>query len=429
MTSASFHFIVNNFYTQFHNRVLTQVNASLFKGALHIEIKETEVVFKMVRDGIEHALSIPTPYERNGVSLIVSNGVERAIGKYFWKVQGKMLSYTDVMHEILFGYPVHILPAHMCKATTTTMQQIKYAFEKGSVSVSLYNIQKKIDHIVHGLPLHETDFNSFIMNKRITIFDPAFDATTNPEAKHAYQVAKNLEYFGNGWSSLGLSDGSLADKNYMLEFDLRKLTPFGVKFHNPQRNLYSTLGMRGDEEPLVHSEVTAELAKQGLTRKGWNLFTLFIDIPDVWEDQLMVDISHTDKFIEYEKRCICFGEVLVTEGKDINTGDIIYVNADKNPQIFDVQCDSATVLSIEDDSSNVGGVLFPTKIVKIAYRRYLKDGTKLTNLAANKGVIRMRDLGYAINPLTGEHQKVDVIVSSKAVLKRKNYTQVLEALL
>ena len=41
----------------------------------------------------------------------------------------------------------------------------------------------------------------------------------------------------------------------------------------------------------------------------------------------------------------------------------------------------------------------------------------------------MTDLGYAIDPSTGKERKIDVIVSGKAVLKRQNYTQVIEAIL
>ena len=429
MTSTKLDVLVRNFISQFTSRILTKANASLFKASLYTERTDTQVIFKMNRNDVEHILSFPIPYTKNGVSLVMLNGVERAEGMYFWKAQNQMLSYLDVVYEIIFGYPVHMLPSYLYKNNITAIQQIRYAFENNTASVILHNIQKRLDFIVHGLPLHETDYNSFIMNKRITILDPEFDSISNPEEKHAYQVTKNKEYYQYGWTSLGLSDGCLADKNYILNYDLRKLTPFGVKYHNPQRNLYSTLGMRGDEYPLVQSETSAKLAETGLARKGWNLFTVFVDIPDVWEDQLMVDISHQDKYIEYEKRCICYGEVIVEVGQAINTGDALCVNKNEKVKLFKVQCDSAEVVSISDDTSNVGGLLFPTKVVLIKYRRYLKDGTKLTNMAANKGVIRLRDLGYAINPVTGKKQKIDIIVSSKAVMKRKNYTQVLEALL
>lgn len=418
-----------NFESQFKSRILTRANAQTFSASLTTKQSDTEIVFVMTRDNIQHSLSIPKPFIRNNVVLISINGIERAVGKYYWKVQERILNYADIMYEILFGYPVHMLPEYMVKSNSSTMQQLRYAYENNKVAITIRSIQKRISYIVNNLPIHETDFNSFIMNHRITIFDPQFDVLTNPEEQHTYQVEKNKLYFDRGWSSLGLSDGCLAGKNYILDYDLRSLSPFGNNFHNPQRNLYSTLGMQGDEEPLVHSERTFELLQQGLTRKGWNLFTIFVDIPDVWEDQLMVDISHANKFVEYTKRYTCFGDIVVSVGDKINTDDVLYINKTGEIKTFDIQCDYAEVTSIEESEDNIGGLLFPTNIVTIMYRRNLKDGTKLTNLAANKGVIRMRDLGYAINPVTGEKQKIDVIVSAKAVLKRKNYTQILEALL
>lgn len=421
--------IVLGFVSQFNSRVLTRANAQTFSASLTVDDSGPELNFVMKRDDAQHVLSIPKPFVTNAVKLISVNGIERAVGKYFWKMHERLLEYEDIMYEILFGYPAHMLPEYMVKSNSSTMQQLRYAFENNKLSITVRNIQKKINYIVNNLPIHETDLNSYIMNRRITIFDPDFDVLTNPEDQHSYQVAKNRLYFDRGWTSLGLSDGCLAGKNYMLEYDLRKLSPFGSNYHNPQRNLYSTLGMRGDEEPLVHSTTTFDLASKGLTRRGWNLFTIFVDIPDVWEDQLMVDVSHTSKFIEYTKRYICFGELLVSEGDELATDDRLYINKAGEIKFFDIQCDSAFVTSIEEKEENIGGALFSSYVVMIAYRRYLKDGTKLTNLAANKGVIRMRDLGYAINPATGQKQKIDVIVSAKAVLKRKNYTQVLEALL
>ncbi len=429
MLNDKFKSIVYNFTQQFGSRVLIRANDSTFKAALFIDIVDNAMLIKMSRNDNQHILTIPIPYDTNGVSLLSYNGVERAECQYYWKVQNRRMAFSDLINEILFGYPVHMLPEHLLKTSSTTMQQLRFAYDNDRLPVIIHNIQKRIDYIIHNLPIHETDFNSLILNHRITIFDPEFDSMTDPENQHAYQVEKNRLYYQHGWSSLGLSDGCLADKNYILDCDLRKLSPFGVNFHNPQRNLYSTLGMRGDETPLVHSKTTEKLAYLGLTRKGWNLFTVFIDLPDVWEDQLMVDISHKDKYIEYTKRCTCHGQPLVVEGQHLSFGDDLFVNRAEEIKTFDVPCDSATVTSIEESESTVGGTAHMVYVINVAYKRYLKEGTKFTNLAANKGVIRMKELGYAINPKTGKKQKIDVIVSSKAVLKRKNYTQVLEAIL
>jgi hypothetical protein len=429
MLNDKFEMIAENFTQQFGSRILNRANDSTFKASLYIEKYDTAILIKMSRNEHQHTLSIPRPYTNNGVSLVSSNGVERAECQYYWKAQNRRMAFGDIMYEILFGFPTHMLPDHLMKSSSTCMQQLRFAYDNDRLAITVRNIQKRLDYIVNNLPIHNTDFNSLVMNHRITIFDPEFDVMSDPEEKHAYQVAKNKEYFQYGWSSLGLSDGCLADKNYILDCDLRKLSPFGLNFHNPQRNLYSTLGMKGDETPLVHSTTTEKLSNMGLTRKGWNLFTVFVDIPDVWEDQLMVDTSHTSKYVEYTKRHICHGKPMVKEGQSIMFGDPLYINKEEEVKNFDVQCDSAVVDSIEQIESTVGGVAHIVDVVNVLYRRYLKDGTKLTNLAANKGIIRVKDLGYAINPKTGEKQKIDVIVSAKAVVKRKNYTQVLEAIL
>ena len=267
------------------------------------------------------------------------------------------------------------------------------------------------------------------MNRRLNILDKNFDEITNPEDKYNYQIGKNKTFFNKGWSSLGLSDGSLADFNYMLTTDLRNITPFGQKFHNPQRNLYSTLSMQGDEKPIIKTTTMATLEKEGVSRTGWNLFTAFVDIPDVWEDQIMVDESHADKFINSIKKFICYGEVTVCKGDIVKYGTTICVNNNNQNNTFNVVCDAAIVTNVKESSVVVGGVIYNTTNVFITYKRHLKDGTKITNLAANKGVIRLKKLGYAIDPRTGLKRKIDVIVSSKAVLKRKNYTQIIEAIL
>ena len=106
MNSDKLNIIVNNFRQQFTTRILTKANLAVFTAALDIELSDTEVYFKMRRDDVEHVLTIPIPFERNGVSIISTNGVDRAEGLYFWKVQNIVISYMDIIYEILFGYPV-----------------------------------------------------------------------------------------------------------------------------------------------------------------------------------------------------------------------------------------------------------------------------------------------------------------------------------
>jgi hypothetical protein len=86
------------------------------------------------------------------------------------------------------------------------------------------------------------------------------------------------------------------------------------------------------------------------------------------------------------------------------------------------------VSKVAETVVNVGGVPTTAFNVVLEYKRYLRDGVKITNLHGNKGVIRTGDLGYAIDPRNGELRKIDIIVSGKSVRKRKNFGQILEAL-
>ena len=420
--------LIGMFESNFRHMIAKNPNN---KAQCFVEITPTLLLLKMAKDKAIFTITIPIVFVENNISFIETNGIRRATTSYFVEQSNMRFDFEDVMFEIMFGDPAIFLPEELCKVSygKQAMRYLRRAYELDILPIAVNTIQKRINYIINMLPLHNTYFNSFIMNHRITIIDPEFDSITSPEERHSYQVNKNRKYFERGWSSIGLSDGSLADKNYVLDYDLRKLTPYGINFHNPYRNLYSTLGMKGDDTPLVHSEATAKLAQLGLTRKGWNLFTVFVDIPDVWEDQLMVDISHKDKYIEYTKTYMCYGTVIVKVGDELKEGVSILSVSNDDKKIFDIVCDYAVVSSIEDTIDVIGGVSYPAYRITVTYRRHLMNGTKLTNLAANKGVIRMADLGYAINPATGEKQKIDVIVSAKAVLKRKNYTQVLEAIL
>jgi len=168
--------------------------------------------------------------------------------------------------------------------------------KNGNASVVAYRFQQAVNEIVNKMPLHQTEMNSYVMNNRLVVVDEEFDSLVTPAQRLEYQVNKARRYFARGWTSIGLSDGTLADKNYILKLDLRKLSPFGMKYHNPQRNLYSTLGMVGDELPIIHSQSSKDLLDRGITRKGWNLFTAFVDIPDIFEDQIVVSEDLTNLF-------------------------------------------------------------------------------------------------------------------------------------
>lgn len=395
---------------------------------LDVSQKVNEIWLTFSKGDESHTATIPIPYVENGVCFISNNEVKRAVCNYFIKETQQEANFFYVMHCIICGDATGIVQKKLVKKGSY-LQQIIYAFESGNASTMIYNFQRAINEVVNRMPVHETDMNSWVMNQRLIIIDPTFDEIVDPKERLEYQIEKNKTLFHKGWTSIGLSDGTLADKNYILKYDLRKLTPFGLRHHNPQRNLYSTLGMKGDELPLVRTESMQKLMDQGLTRKGWNWFTVFGDIPDVFEDQIIVDKSHMDKFIDRTRRYQCYGKVLVQKGDSLRYLQPISIADDDEKLLFDTVADKAWVENISTMESVIGGAKVTVYNVIIGYRRYLKDGTKVTNMHGNKGVIRLKDIGYAVDPTTGENRKIDIIVSSKSIKKRKNFGQLLEALL
>jgi len=395
---------------------------------LQVSFENNAIWFTFNKGKESHSFNVPLVFLENNVLLLEQNEVKRAVCPYLMKEEDQILDYYVIMQRIIIDSPSGLVDPALVKKSPF-IQQVVWSFANGNTAVIMYNLQRAINEIVNRMPLHETLLNSYIMNHRLVIIDPNFTAIRSPEDRLDYQVAKSKYYFSRGWTPIGLADGNLADKNYTLTCDIRHLTPFGIKYHNPQRNLYSTLGMKGDELPNIRSQSMQNLMDGGIARKGWNLFTLFVDIPDVFEDQIMVDKIHQDKFITYEKRYQCYGFLKVKEGQRIQGGQTLSISDKATTKKFDVDCDSARVLRITESIINVGGTKTEVFNVVISYRRHLRDGVKFTNLHGNKGVIRMKDLGYAVDPRTGELRKIDVIVSAKSIHKRKNFGQIFEALL
>jgi hypothetical protein len=395
---------------------------------LQVAFEKDAIWFTFTKNEESHSFSVPLVFLENNVLLLEQNEVRRAVCSYLMKKEDTILDYYAIMQRLLIDGSSGLISSVVDKKTPF-IQQVVYSFDNGNTAAIMYNLQRAINEIVNRMPLHETSLNSYIMNHRLVIIDSDFDAIRSPEDRLDYQVEKSKQYFPRGWTPIGLADGNLSDKNYTLTCDIRHLTPFGMKYHNPQRNLYSTLGMKGDELPNIRSQSMQNLMDGGITRKGWNLFTLFVDIPDVFEDQIMVDKIHQDKFITYEKRYQCYGMLKVKEGQRVKNGQTLSISDKATTKRFDIDCDQATVLRITPSVVNVGGVKTEVFNVIISYRRYLRDGVKFTNLHGNKGVIRMKDLGHAIDPRGTGLRKIDVIVSAKSIHKRMNFGQVLEALL
>jgi hypothetical protein len=429
--SAKVQTLINNIKSQFNARAVVEgQKCSVGFGIdLDIYVDEDNVLWLNFSKGEEkHSITVPMPFIENGVVLIQQNEVLRAICSFWLEQEQREMDYIDAIFQIIIGKANGLIPAEMLKSTSF-LQSVIYSIKDGNAYATVYRFQQAVNEIVHKMPLHETVMNSFVMNNRLIIIDGVFEELTSPDERLAYQVKKARKYFDRGWTSIGLSDGTLADKNYLLKTDLRKFSAFGERYHNPQRNLYSTLGMKGDELPIIRSQSMQNLMDCGITRKGWNMFTAFVDIPDIFEDQIMVDESHADKFVTYERRYQLFGQVCVKAGDKIRTGDLLGVAPDEERVLFDTECDTAKVKKVAVAWTSVGGV--PTKSfnVIVSYTRNFRDGVKITNTHGNKGIIRLKKLGFAIDPRTGEKRKIDVIVGAKTVGKRRNYGQVMEALM
>lgn len=422
--------LITSVNRQFNNRTIIENTKKGRKPVVVLNTSITNRILWLHFIGIQTSIkvTIPLPFMKDGLVFIKENEVTRPVCSYWLEKEQQMLDYIAIMYKIVCADTTGIISDNLTKGYPF-LQQIIFAFENGNPSIIAYRFQKAINEVVNKMPLHKTNLDSWAMNNRLIIIDEVFDDLSSPKDCLSYQVNKAKKYFPVGWTSIGLSDGVLANKNYILTNDgLRKLSPFGLRYHNPQRNLYSTLGMQGDELPITRSHSMQNLMDQGITRTGWNFFTLFVDIPDIFEDQIVVDVIHKNKFVTSTKKFQIFGKLLVRLDEKIKTEHILGISPDGTNVLFTVNCDSASIKKISNTTANIGGIEIPVYNIVVEYQQNFKDGLKLTNVHGNKGVIRLKPLGYATDPRTGQKHKIDVIVGAKTVGKRKNYGQIIEAL-
>lgn len=395
---------------------------------LDMKIIENKLWVSFSRGAITRSVSIPLPkITDNELNLLVSGDVVRVLCDYWLEREQKRLSYHGVI-ETLFCEDVNVIKSSMWSGSPMIHKIVK-SFDRGQVAYMVSNMQRLINDVVNVMPLYETDMNAWAMNHRLIIIDPVFDTIVDPNDKLEYQTRKNLKYYEKyGWTSIGLSDGVLADKNYLLTTDLRLLTPFS-QHHNPQRNLYSTLCMKGDELPNVRSASMQKLMDKGVHRKGWNLVTAIVDTPMNFEDQILVDKRHLGLCHGVEKRFIIYGDkLLVKKGEEVKTDDKLGYSTDGHAVVMNMRCDIAHIHSIRRDIVDLNGEEIPVFVVIVKGKRFLRDGSKFSNLHGNKGVIRFLDLGYAIDTRNGDSIPIDVMISGTSINKRKNFGQILEAL-
>ena len=433
---------MNTVISQFTNRTSVEERKERngekkFKNAVMTGKIENKLIwFTISLSGEAYHITVPVPFVENNIMFIECNSVKRAVCNFFEVATDTEIAYIDAMQRIFVGDPTGITAVYLAskvgnksnkKTNSSNVQELAWAVANENLPIKIYRLQKLINEVVNGMPLHETMMNSFVMNRKLTLIDINFDTISNPKDQLDYQVGKNEHYFSRGWTSIGLSDGTLVNKNYILTEDLRKYTPFGLHHHNPQRNLYSTLGMKGDELPLITSKSGKTLIDSGIERTGWNLFTVYVDVPGTYEDQILVDTAHRDKLTKKKRRFQCFGKIIVKVGDKLKYNQAIAELDSGDSEKYDIVSDSAEVKEINKVILSVGNVEVEAHNVVIETTRYAVDATKFTNQHGNKGVIHfINELGYAIDPGTGELRRIDVIVSAKTIKKRKNFGQVLE---
>jgi len=419
--------LINTLVNQFKFRVAAKKGVDKKKVGLSVEENGNHLFVAFTNPSNETSfLDIPMPFVENGVQFIERNSVRRPLCDFFIRKAEKRLNYFTLLQQIIFGSEEEHVKVFTSKGIGG-LQQIVNSFMYGNTFIAVANLQRTINEVLNQMPVHNTYMNSWAMNNRLVILDPDFEDIRDPDLRLEYQLDKADQYFDRGWTAMGLSDGVLSDNNYILTTDLRKTVPFGLAYHNPQRNLYSTLGMKGAESALIRSRTASELSKKGIERGGWNLFTAFADVPEVWEDQILLDKSLQNLKVTYERRVVGFGTPLVKEGEVVTKGTKLYRAPDGQAGVVSFAADKIWVKSINQKQVVVGESEETSVIFVLKFERTLKEGTKITNTAANKGVIRFKDLGYA--ECNGRKEKIQVLVSSKAILKRKNYTQVFEALM
>lgn len=409
---------------------LQRLNSRLRGGGKTLELtvgaEETQLntVITLRSHAEKATLVIPRMRKNQYGNLVIGDRNDRVACPLMVVLDGKPqhLSYETMVFTMLSANVEELFPE---QGKRNQIDKILWAFtqERGRLATSL--CQRFLNlKLFNALPLTGTPMQDWAMNHRMMIFDPIFD-TLRPDEKLEYQRRKNELLFP--WSSIGISDGAAATNNYILQEDLKKYTAFGIRHHNPIRNLYSTLGMKGQEAPLVVSESAARLEDQGIKRGGWNWMTVFLDLPLNFEDQILVSARHAGKTVTYERNFTIFGEEAVQPGDRILKGRTLGINEDNSPVLFETDCDHAEVLEVKNGEVPFDGADQPVRIVVLRVVYSFKEGFKITNQHGNKGIVILENLGTVIDPIRGE-VPIDVIVSARSVQKRKNFGQILEAL-
>lgn len=371
-----------------------------------------------------------TRTDTNG-NLVVGYPVSRAVGSWFLvdeykgMPEGVCLGYWELMLRLLTEGIDYHFQGHPGVTKRIQLERLIRSFGFGNAPVTVRNTQRLLNSIVNDLPVCGTATQVWAMNNRIVFVDPSFEELS-PKARLDYQEQKNREFFP--FSSIGLSD-TAASKNYLLTEDLRTLSPFALRHHNPMRNLYQTLGMTGDELPLLQTVSARKLENSGRVRTGYNWMTCFLETPLGFQDQLIL----SDRLQQYvhgvTKEYLAFGTVQVTEGDELDYGTILSLEPGNQLLVYHIHGDSARVASVADETVQFNNQEVSVKRIVVETKRMLKDGSKFTNMHGNKGVAVFTKTGQMYDSIRKKVVDIDVIVSSATIKSRRNFGQVLEALM
>jgi len=247
-------------------------------------------MLKTIKVTSDLVIEIPKSFTKNNVEYVCINEVIRPTCKYGLPTKDGSFSIITFDKLMELAITEKLSRLGIAKYNISIMDIISQnQGDRNFIPTIVRLVQRFINSTVNKLPIHKTTMNSWAINRRIHFLDPAFENIVDPNDKLKYQLKKADTYFDRGWTLMGLSDSNLSDCNYIFTDDLRKYTPFGIKHHNPQRNLYQTLGMKGDELPAIRTVSQQKLISKGILRRGWIVSTLFLDVPLNFEDQILIN--------------------------------------------------------------------------------------------------------------------------------------------
>ena len=171
--SARIENIVNAIITQFRARTVSEGRKLGINYNINLDVNVDDSLILWLhfsKENEKHSINIPLPYEKDGVLLINQNEVVRAVCNFWMEETQKEFDYFSTIYEIILGSPKGLLPEILVKKTSF-MQQMIHGFENNNASIISYKFQKAINKIIHGMPLHETNINSYVLNNRLMVID------------------------------------------------------------------------------------------------------------------------------------------------------------------------------------------------------------------------------------------------------------------